>query len=80
MCNNELPWALTEKEFGAPADELLAEGLAAIRPYEDEGFVVFDDDRLRITDLGRHFARNVCMELDAYLDRKSDKPLFSRTV
>ena len=80
MCNNELPWALTERDFGAPANDLLADGLAAMQPYVDEGFVAFDDDRLRITDLGRHFARNVSMELDAYFDRDSDKPLFSRTV
>ncbi len=80
MCNNELPWDLTVADFGAPADELLADGLAALRPYEDEGFVVFEPDRLRITDLGRHFARNVCMALDAYLDRDTTKPLFSRTV
>jgi len=80
MCNNELPWDLTTAEFRAPANELLADGLAAMKPYEDEGFVEMLPDRLRITELGRHFARNVCMELDAYLDRNSDKPLFSRTV
>ena len=51
-----------------------------MKPYEDEGFVEFADDRLVITDLGRHFARNVCMELDAHLDRDSKQPLFSRTV
>jgi oxygen-independent coproporphyrinogen III oxidase len=80
MCNNELPWDLTVPGFGAPANELLASSLAAMKPYEDEGFVEFADDRLVITDLGRHFARNVCMELDAHLDRDSKQPLFSRTV
>jgi len=80
MCNNELPYNLTTAKFGAPADELLADGLAAIKPLEDEGFVAFEPDRLRITDLGRHFARNVCMELDAYFDPDTTKPLFSRTV
>ena len=80
MCNNELPYALTVPAFGAPANELLAESLEAMGPYADEGFIEFADDRLLITDLGRHFARNVCMELDAYLDRDGSKPLFSRTV
>lgn len=80
MCNDELPWALTVPEFGAPVPELLADELAALRPYEDEGLVRFEPDRLAITELGRHFARNVCMEFDAYLDRDGDKPLFSRTV
>ena len=80
MCNNELPFALTTRDFGAPANELLADGIDAMQPYVDEGFVTIDDERIRITDLGRHFARNVSMELDAYLDPDSDKPLFSRTV
>lgn len=80
MCNSELPYALTEPDFGAPANELLAESLRKIRPYEEEGFVVFEEDRLRITQLGRHFARNICMELDAHLDRDRKKPLFSRTA
>ncbi|MBU0742149.1 oxygen-independent coproporphyrinogen III oxidase [bacterium] len=80
MCNNELPYALTVPEFGAPANELLAGSLESIKPYADEGFVAFAEDRLLITDLGRHFVRNVCMELDAYLDHDSSKPLFSRTV
>ena len=80
MCNLELPYALTEAEFGAPADVLLADGLARLRPFEDEGFVEFLPDRVRITPLGRFFARNVCMELDAYLDRESEKPLFSKTI
>jgi oxygen-independent coproporphyrinogen-3 oxidase len=80
MCNNELPFDLTTTEFGAPANELLADGLAAMKPYEDAGFVTLEADRLLITELGRHFARNVCMELDAYFDPNSSKPLFSRTV
>jgi oxygen-independent coproporphyrinogen-3 oxidase len=80
MCNDELPWDLTVPDFGAPANELLADSLAAMHPYVDEGFVVLADDRLSLTDLGRHFARNVCMTLDAYLDRDGARPLFSRTV
>jgi oxygen-independent coproporphyrinogen-3 oxidase len=80
MCNLELPFELTIDEFGAPADVLLADGLQAMRPYEDEGFVTFAKDRIAITPLGRFFVRNVCMELDAYLDPQSNKPLFSKTI
>ena len=80
MCNLELPYALTVPGFGAPADELLADGLARLRPYVDEGFVEFLPDRVRVTGLGRYFVRNLCMELDAYLDRTSEKPLFSKTI
>jgi len=80
MCNLELPYALTVPGFGAPADELLADGLARLLPYRDEGFVEFLPDRVRVTGLGRFFVRNLCMEFDAYLDRTGGKPLFSKTI
>ncbi len=80
MCNLELPWALTERAFGAPADRLLAGELAALPPLVDDGLVTVDDRGLRITEKGRYFVRNVAMIFDAYLAAAGDKPLFSRTV
>lgn len=80
MCNLELPWALTERAFGAPADRLLAGELAALPPLVEDGLVTVDDRGLRITEKGRYFVRNVAMIFDAYLAGAGDKPLFSRTV
>lgn len=80
MCNLELPWALTERAFGAPADRLLAGELAALPPLVEDGLVTVDDRGLRITEKGRYFVRNVAMIFDAYLAAAGDKPLFSRTV
>jgi len=80
MCNLELPWALTERAFGAPADRLLAGELAALPPLVADGLVTVDDGGLRITEKGRYFVRNVAMIFDAYLAAAGDKPLFSRTV
>jgi len=80
MCNLELPFDLTVPSFGAPADELLAADLPRLQPYADEGLVELLPDRVRITGLGRFFARNVCMELDPYLEHQTGRPLFSRTV
>jgi oxygen-independent coproporphyrinogen-3 oxidase len=80
MCNLELPWALTERAFGAPADRLLAGELAALPPLVEDGLVTVDGRGLRITDKGRYFVRNVAMIFDAYLAGAGDKPLFSRTV
>lgn len=39
-----------------------------------------DGERIVVTDLGRFFLRNLCMELDAYLARTAERPLFSRTI
>jgi len=80
ICNLELPYALTTADFGAPADELLASEIEGIRAYASEGFVTCDKAGLRVTELGRFFIRNLCMELDAYLPGQQDKPMFSRTI
>lgn len=80
MCNLELPYNLTRAEFGVGVQEALGAELERWRPYEDEGFVEFTPDRILVTTLGRYFIRNLCMELDAYLEEKSDRPIFSKTI
>ncbi len=80
MCNLELPFELTRDEFDAPADELLADELARLEPLVERDLVTRDADGLRVTELGRFFIRNICVEFDAYLQESGDRPLFSRTV
>ena len=80
MCNLELPWALTEACYGAPADQLLGDSLQALPPLVEDGLVEQDREGLKITDRGRYFVRNVAMILDAYLGQGQGKPIFSKTV
>ncbi|MEN8006476.1 MAG: oxygen-independent coproporphyrinogen III oxidase [Candidatus Krumholzibacteriota bacterium] len=80
MCNLELPWTLTEKAYGAPADKLLAESLKALPPLIADDLATMDEGGIRITDKGRYFVRNVAMILDAYLGKGKGKPIFSKTV
>lgn len=80
MCNLELPYDLTCADFGVSVTDALGSELERLRPFADEGFVEFDPVGLKVTTLGRFFIRNLCMELDAYLDQKSDRPLFSKTI
>ncbi len=80
ICNLELPFNLTQAEFGKRVDEALPASIERLRPFEAEGFVEFDDEGLRVTPLGRFFIRNLCMELDFYLEGQQEKPLFSKTV
>ena len=73
MCTLEAPYDLLRPlaPGGDPLDPL--------RPFADEGFVTFHEDRVRVTPLGRYFLRNLCMALDAYaLPEGAGK--FSRTV
>jgi len=80
MCNLELPFDLVADTHGIRLDEELASELERLEPLVDDGLLVREETRLRVTDLGRFFLRNICMELDAYLDQESNQPLFSRTV
>ncbi len=55
--------------------------LAALQPMVEDGLVTIDGKRISITETGRLFVRNVCMEFDAHLRRhRDDKQRFSRTV
>lgn len=74
MCNLELPLAITEY------DDALVASVTRLAARADEGLVEFDGERVLVTELGRYFIRNLCMELDAYLDRTAGKPMFSKTV
>jgi oxygen-independent coproporphyrinogen-3 oxidase len=73
MCNLELPYAMA-------ADDEMLEAFARVASYADEGLVTVDGRRIQVTDLGRYFIRNLCMELDAHLSQTAGKPVFSKTV
>jgi oxygen-independent coproporphyrinogen-3 oxidase len=72
LCTLELPYA-----WLAPLGS--DEALARFRPFADEGFVRFDQDRLAVTATGRFFLRNLAMQLDAGATDASPER-FSRTV
>jgi oxygen-independent coproporphyrinogen-3 oxidase len=80
MCNLELPFDLGRTTLGVAVSEALAEPLERIADFAAEGFVAVLPDRLRVTELGRFFLRNLAMELDAYLPQHQGRQLFSTTV
>jgi len=80
MCNMELPFDLTLDEFGVRVDEAFGPELEEMESLAADGLVAMEPDRMRVTEKGRFFVRNICMEWDAYLDRSAKKPVFSRTI
>lgn len=80
MCNFELPFESTRAEFGIGVEEALGPELERLQPFVEEGFVAFEPDRVVVTDLGRYFVRNICMQLDAYLGAEADQARFSKTI
>lgn len=89
MCNFRVSKSEVNERFDIDFDRYFADALGRLDDVRDAGFVAEDADTLRVTDQGRLFVRNVCMEFDAYLadklqprdeDEEEGTPVFSRTV
>ncbi len=90
MCNFHISKSAVEKRFDIDFDRYFASSMERLSDVREAGFLVEDDDELRVTPEGRLFVRNICMEFDRYMEEKrqqaddsaEDKPtpVFSRTV
>ena len=80
MCHGVVLKREIESEFGIRFDEEFAAALERLGPLEKDGLVALAPDEVRATPLGRIFLRNLAMPCDAYLEKPSEKPVFSRTV
>lgn len=59
----------------------LPEVLLALKEIENDGLIVIEENKIKITEVGRPFVRNICMAFDLHLKRKSPETnLFSMTV
>jgi oxygen-independent coproporphyrinogen-3 oxidase len=69
-----IPFGVTDfpAQFAAP--------WTALAEMEADGLVLRTDTALSVTELGRHFIRNVCMLFDEYLEEQLREGKFSRTV
>ncbi len=84
MCNLSVSFDVLNARFGIDASSYFADELTALGEAGgpvDNGFAEVGERSLEITELGRFFMRNVAMYFDPYLrKKKSEKPVFSRTV
>lgn len=75
-CELETSWTKDSLNFNE-----LPEVLFALKEIENDGLIVIEDDKIKITEEGRPFVRNICMAFDLHLKRKSPETnLFSMTV
>ena len=75
-CQFETSW--NDKAFYF--DELQSV-LSDLKELENDNLVIIEENRIKITDAGRPFVRNICMAFDLHLKRKSPETnLFSMTV
>ncbi|OIV41570.1 oxygen-independent coproporphyrinogen III oxidase [Flavobacterium johnsoniae] len=55
--------------------------LMSLKEIENDELIVIEEDKIKITEAGRPFVRNICMAFDLHLKRKSPETnLFSMTV
>ncbi len=80
MCNLEVPFDLRLPPHGQRLGETFAAEIERIAAYADDGLVEAEPHRLRVTERGRFFVRNLAMELDRYLQQAAERPIFSSTV
>ena len=55
--------------------------LIDLKEIENDQLIMIEENRIKITEAGRPFVRNICMAFDLHLKRKSpETSLFSMTV
>jgi oxygen-independent coproporphyrinogen III oxidase len=83
MCNFYVDRAQTSRRFGIAFDTYFDRELSALSAPGgpvDDGFLLATDRSLEVTDRGRLFVRNICMQFDTYLPAHDGRPVFSRTI
>ena len=76
MCRFETSWKDKSEYF-----EEIPEVLKQLEEMKNDGLVVIHKDKIRVTDAGKPFVRNICMAFDLRLKRKTpETELFSMTI
>lgn len=80
MCNQRIAFTAVESMITDGFQEHFAEAWESLAEFEKDGLVVRGEDELLVTDLGRHFLRNICMLFDRYLEQQLKQGRYSRTI
>jgi oxygen-independent coproporphyrinogen-3 oxidase len=81
MCDLELDKASFGKAWDIDFDSYFSGALKDLEDMQADGLVVLETDKVRVTDSGRVFLRNIAMAFDSYLHEQTlNKPRYSKTV
>jgi oxygen-independent coproporphyrinogen-3 oxidase len=81
MCDLELDKAAFGRGWGINFDSYFTGALEDLKDMQADGLVTLDMDKVRVTEAGRAFLRNIAMAFDDYLhQQQADKPRYSKTV
>jgi oxygen-independent coproporphyrinogen III oxidase len=81
MCDLELDKAAFGRQWNIDFDRYFGQALEDLKEMQDDGLVLLATDKVRVTEAGRVFLRNIAMAFDSYLHQQSaDKPRYSKTI
>ncbi len=80
MCHFEVDKAKFHATFKVDFDQYFVDELEHVFTCMTDGLVTFNQDFIRVTELGKLFIRNVCMGFDYYLKQENAHKKFSQTV
>ncbi|HEY3328238.1 MAG TPA: oxygen-independent coproporphyrinogen III oxidase [Novimethylophilus sp.] len=81
MCDLELDKANFGKSWHIDFDGYFGPALEELKEMQADGLVALEADKVRVTETGRVFLRNIAMAFDSYLHQQAaDKPRYSKTV
>lgn len=80
MCQFQIDKQAFERRFHVSFDEYYEKEQAHIRQCIDDQLIDVENERIKVTELGKIFVRNVCMGFDQYLKQENKSMRFSKTI
>lgn len=80
MCDFELDFGEVEKLYPVEFEKYFAVSIEGLKEFMDDGLVELKDRKIVVTEMGRLLIRNIAMNFDRYIEQKTDKAKYSRTV
>jgi len=80
MCHFEINKTSFNNKFNEKFDVYFTKQATTLKNLEKENLIELQEDKLKLTELGKLFVRNVAMAFDWYLQQETAHKRFSRTV
>ncbi len=80
FCNFYLDISTVETRFNITFNEHFSPELDALKSFETDALIDISASALTVTDLGRFFIRNICMNFDSYYGAGDSAGRYSKTI
>ncbi len=80
MCDFEIDFESIEIQFKIEFEKYFSKALEGMIEFITDGLVELKNRKLVVTQMGRLLIRNIAMNFDWYIEQKTDKAKYSRTV